>query len=188
MSIFTIVILFSGFEIYVFSQIWSTFGFINMCFALLLSGFLGMGLVRTQSKVIVQSLQETFAKSKMPSDQVLHRLLILIAGLLFVVPGFLSDVLAFLLIIPGTRHLAVYFFKKRFKESVKNGQFRVFTGNGFGGFATVNTDIFRSGANQNWGRDVSPKIIDVIPIASEESSVVGTVAVAKDHPGGDNSD
>ena len=164
MPIFTILFFYFGLEIYVLVKVWGAYGFVNTFFALLVGAFLGAGLARTQGRFILQHLKESVARSQMPTDRVLHGMLVFVAGLLLIVPGFVSDALALLLVLPGTRHLAVALVKRHFKQQVVSGRFRAFT---FGGSFGQRPPFGAPDRASNDVRDVTPKIIDVTPISRE---------------------
>ena len=164
MPFFSIFALLIGVEIYVLVKVWIAYGFINTVFALMAAGVLGAGIARNQGRYILQKLQTSVAQGQMPADQVLHGMLIFIGGLLFIVPGFVSDFIALIFILPGTRHLVVASIKRRFARKVSSGQFRVFT------FGNMNMRNGPSGGGASatesgFVRDVSPKVIDVTPIS-----------------------
>lgn len=173
MPIFPLFFLYMIAEIYACNAFWNAYGFVNLFFVFLLSFFLGLGLVRSQGRALIMQFQGSLARSEMPSDQVLHRMLIFLGGLMLMVPGLVSDVLALILILPGTRHLLLSISRRRFKQKVASGGFQVFTfgsgGSGWaGGFAgRSNSQPFGSpraiDPEDGWTRDVSPRVIDVTP-------------------------
>lgn len=171
MPIIPLVLVFFGLEIYILIKVWGAYGFVNTFFALLACTILGAGLARTQGRFIITKLQRSVANREMPSDQVLHGMLIFIGALFFILPGFLSDVVALLLILPGIRHLMVLYMKNRFQEQIRAGRFRFASFAGSWGFSTgTRTSDPQAEAvppADGWARDVSPKTIDVTPISSE---------------------
>jgi UPF0716 protein FxsA len=148
-------------------------GWINTLFALVAAGILGAGLARTQGRYILNRLQEQLARGQAPTHEVLHGLLVFVGGILFLIPGFISDIVALFLVLPGTRHLIAAYLRRRFARSAAGGNFRVFTSatGGFGGFRTGG---FRATTHEQGPteeiRDVTPKVIDVTPISSESQS------------------
>lgn len=171
-------------ELIVLFRVGGAIGVVNTLFALIAAGILGAGLARTQGKFVIRRLQGSLARGEMPGNEVVHGLLIFVGGVLFLIPGFVSDVIGFFLILPGTRHLMVYVLKKKIARGLSQGQFRVFkTGGGFaggfggafGGFGGASGSRPRgpfgaSGEDPSFSRDVTPKVIDVTPIASEVTS------------------
>ncbi|MCL2347075.1 MAG: FxsA family protein [Planctomycetaceae bacterium] len=75
--------------------------------------------------------ENTIAPANMPTDMLLHAVLILAAGLFLITPGFVSDVLALLFLFPPTRSVLVFLirqqhlllqaakFQRQFKEREK---------------------------------------------------------------------
>ena len=68
------------------------------------AGILGAMILSRQSWTVVRRTQQALAQGRPPVAPVLDGLFLLLAGALLITPGFLSDVLAFLLLIPPIRH------------------------------------------------------------------------------------
>ncbi len=60
-------------------------------------------------------IQETMREGRMPGEELLDALLIAIAGLVLITPGFITDVAGFLLLFPFTRMLAKNWLKERMR-------------------------------------------------------------------------
>ncbi len=175
MPIFLLLISYFFLEIYVLIKIWGHYGFINTVFALIAIGILGAGFARNQGRYILKQLQHTMARGQVPTDEVLHGVMIFIAGILFLIPGFVSDFIGLILVLPGLRHLMVANVRRQMANRVARGMnqggFRVFT-YGMGGMGQPGS---RPGTRQTepgappegWMRDASPKVIDVTPLSAE---------------------
>jgi UPF0716 protein FxsA len=72
---------------------------------LLASGVLGALLVRREGARAWRSFQASVVEGRPPGRSVLDGVLILLGGLLVLFPGFVSDVLALLCLLPPTRRL-----------------------------------------------------------------------------------
>jgi UPF0716 protein FxsA len=72
---------------------------------LLTTGLLGFWLAKWQGWRTVQRIQRELATGQVPSAAVMDGVLILVAGLLLVTPGFITDVVGFLLLLPPTRYV-----------------------------------------------------------------------------------
>ncbi|MTI61449.1 MAG: FxsA family protein [Firmicutes bacterium] len=79
-----------------------------------LTGVLGVSLARSQGFIVVRKIKESLQQGKMPADDLLAGLLILIGGTMLLTPGLLTDLTGFSLIIPFTRGYYTGFIKKRF--------------------------------------------------------------------------
>ena len=79
---------------------WPTF------FLLLAESALGAWLVRREGARTWLSLQEALTTGRMPSRQLSDAALVLVGGVLLLAPGFLTDIVGFVLVLPFTRPLA----------------------------------------------------------------------------------
>ena len=91
-------------EIYLLIEIGSMFGALTAVALVILTGFLGAFLARLQGLQTLYRIQESLREGRMPSGELLDALLIGIAGLVLLTPGFLTDSAGFLLLIPATRN------------------------------------------------------------------------------------
>ena len=90
-------------EIYLLIQIGTIFGALTSIALVIVTGFLGAYLARIQGLQTLFRIQESLREGQMPSRELLDALLIGIAGLVLLTPGFLTDAFGFLLLIPTTR-------------------------------------------------------------------------------------
>jgi UPF0716 protein FxsA len=165
---FLLVIGFFVAEIYVLWSAVSHYGFVNTFFALLASAVLGAGLARSQGRYIIAKMQTSLAKGEPPAAEVVQGILVFAGGLLFILPGFVSDFVGLLCVLPGTRHLLARHVRNRFAKQVGKGNFRVFTfgmGGPFPGAGPFGRPAPEPDS-EPWTRDVTPKVIDVTPISS----------------------
>jgi UPF0716 protein FxsA len=80
----------------------------------LLSGIVGMALLRYQGFGVMRRARAEMAAGRDPSAQLAHGVMILAAAFLLIVPGFLSDIVGLLLFVPPVRDLAWRLLKHRF--------------------------------------------------------------------------
>ncbi|MDR1383421.1 MAG: FxsA family protein [Planctomycetaceae bacterium] len=86
-------------------------GFLDgwLTYGLTLTIAVGGGLLSWwQWRMIWQRYEKKFAPQNMPNDMILHLVLVVIAAIFFVTPGFLSDLLALLFLFPLTRSVIVF--------------------------------------------------------------------------------
>ena len=100
-------------EIYLLIEIGSMFGALTAVTLVILTGFLGAFLARMQGLQTLYRIQESLRESRMPSGELLDALLIVIAGLVLLTPGFLTDLAGFLLLIPATRNSIKYWLRRQ---------------------------------------------------------------------------
>ena len=100
-------------EIYLLIEIGSMFGALTAVTLVILTGFLGAFLARMQGLQTLHRIQESLREGRMPSGELLDALLIVIAGLVLLTPGFLTDSAGFLLLIPATRNSIKYWLRRQ---------------------------------------------------------------------------
>ena len=100
-------------EIYLLIEIGSIFGALVAVTLVILTGFLGAFLARVQGLQTFYQIQESLRQGRMPSGELLDALLIVIAGLVLLTPGFLTDSAGFILLIPATRKSIKYWMRRQ---------------------------------------------------------------------------
>jgi UPF0716 protein FxsA len=70
---------------------------------LLADSIIGTLLFRSQGRAVWRRLNETLAVGKMPHREVLDGVLIVFGGAFLITPGFITDIVGALLLIPPTR-------------------------------------------------------------------------------------
>ena len=84
---------------------WNTFGFLETLALIVITGVLGASLARYQGLVTWQRFQAAMARGEMPHKELVDGLLILVAGAVLLTPGFITDTVGFLLLVPPVRAL-----------------------------------------------------------------------------------
>jgi UPF0716 protein FxsA len=90
---------------------------------LILSGVVGAALAKHEGLRTLRAIQNELAGGRMPTDRLIDALLILVAGVLMVAPGFLTDTIGVLLLIPPIRSLVRRYLKKRFAAKIVVNRF-----------------------------------------------------------------
>lgn len=82
-------------------------GAIGVLAEMFLSAALGAALIRRQGLGIARRMQDAMIQGKDPAEEVSHGFFIFAGGLLLVIPGFLTDGLGVLFLIPLARKLLI---------------------------------------------------------------------------------
>jgi len=90
-------------ELYVILQVADVIGGWQTVGLLLVESFIGAWLMKRQGLGAIRRIQTDLAAYRMPAKSLADGFLILFAGVLLLTPGFLTDILGFLLLIPFTR-------------------------------------------------------------------------------------
>ncbi len=90
-------------EIMVLVNVTQEIGGWNTFFLVLVTAFIGAYLVRHQGIATLTAAQQKMQSGAVPEQEMAEGVLLLIAGVLLVTPGFITDGLGFLLSLPMTR-------------------------------------------------------------------------------------
>jgi UPF0716 protein FxsA len=104
-------------EIATFIQVGDIIGLWPTLGVILLTAFLGTGLLRYQGITTLNQAQASLNNGELPLTSVIHGVFLLIAGLLLLTPGFITDVVGFLLFIPPLRLVMAKWALEKFKNS-----------------------------------------------------------------------
>lgn len=101
-------------EIATFIQFGSFLGTFNTIVLIFLTAVIGVYLVRLQGISTILNIQKDIVSGNAPIENIIGGLLILLSGLLLLVPGFFTDSVGFLGLIPFTRKIFANLLIKRF--------------------------------------------------------------------------
>ncbi|GGK75786.1 FxsA family protein [Ornithinimicrobium pekingense] len=93
-------------EIVVLVAVGRSIGLLWTVGLLVAMALVGAWLARRETGRTVRALQRAVESGRMPADEVTDAILVMAGGFLLILPGFLSDVVGLLLVLPFTRPLA----------------------------------------------------------------------------------
>ena len=83
----------------------------------IITAWLGAKNVKQQGIATLQSVQTKMAQGEMPSDEIVAGLLLLIAGVLLVTPGFVTDFFGLSLLVPQVRTALIRSVQQQLKTA-----------------------------------------------------------------------
>jgi UPF0716 protein FxsA len=92
-------------ELYVIVEVAGSLGVVPTLALLIAVSLFGTWLVRREGLGVLRRSRQAVDRGDLPADELLNGLLILIAGILLLTPGFLTDAVGLLLLLPPTRAL-----------------------------------------------------------------------------------
>jgi UPF0716 protein FxsA len=92
-------------ELWLFVQIAGQIGFLATLLTMLVVTVAGGWLVKREGVGVWGRLRSQLQRGQLPPTEVVDGFLLLVAGVLLLVPGFITDVVAALILIPPTRAL-----------------------------------------------------------------------------------
>jgi|HigsolmetaAR203D_1030402.scaffolds.fasta_scaffold00104_27 UPF0716 protein FxsA len=90
-------------EIAVFIQVGDLIGLWPTVLGVVLTAFLGAAILRRQGMRTLQDSQNALRRDESPVRQLFHGFCLFLAGALLLVPGFITDAIGLLLLIPPVR-------------------------------------------------------------------------------------
>ena len=120
-SLLLAIILIPAIEIYLFIQIGGQIGAFNTILIILLTAVVGVYFVRLQGLNTLRSGVTQLYNNQIPIYEMMSGAALAFAALLLIIPGFATDVIGFLLILPVTRSLIFKYLGRKYKkEKVKD--------------------------------------------------------------------
>ncbi len=116
------VILIPIVEIYLFIKIGSQIGAINTIILIFVTAIIGIYYAKYEGLNTLKSGMTQIVKNQIPARELISGAAIAIAAVLLIIPGFATDIIGFLLIMPITRKLIFGKINKNFenKNTKKN--------------------------------------------------------------------
>jgi UPF0716 protein FxsA len=118
------IILIPIIEIYLFIKIGSQIGAFNTISLIFITAIVGIYYAKYEGLNTFKSGFTQLLKNEMPAYELISGAAIAFAALLLIIPGFATDFVGFLLIIPFTRRVLLSQFSKKIsKKKVKKNNF-----------------------------------------------------------------
>ena len=115
-SVLILIISIPLIEIYLFIKIGSTIGAFNTISLILLTAIIGVAYARYEGFNTLRSGMSQLVKNELPIYEIVSGAALTFAAVLLIIPGFATDILGLLLIIPVTRKLIFNAFSKKFNK------------------------------------------------------------------------
>ncbi len=105
--LFTLFILIPLLELWVLIEVGSGIGGLTTIALCLLTAAIGGLLIRWQGMATLIDAQQRMLRGEVPADHGFHGLMIAFSGILLFTPGFITDSIGFLLLIPAFRNMII---------------------------------------------------------------------------------
>lgn len=119
--LFKLILLFitvPAVELYTLIYVGSMIGAPVTIAIVVLTGILGAYLAKTQGLMIMQNVRNEIQLGRVPAEDLLHGLLVIVAGAVLITPGFFTDGAGFILLIPYTRKAIFKALRKRIESFI----------------------------------------------------------------------
>ena len=107
-------------EIFTLIKIGGQIGALNTVSLIFLTAFVGLYFAKQQGLKTIKSGASNLYQNKIPIYEIISGASIGIAALLLIIPGFITDILGFLILIPITRKIIINLLIKKKKNGFVN--------------------------------------------------------------------
>jgi UPF0716 protein FxsA len=109
-------LLFPVLELFVLVKVGMAIGFLPTFLLVVASSMLGVFIIRLAGFATALRARESLARGELPAQQMLEGLMVAVGGGLLLLPGFISDVLGLICLLPFTRKVLVNTLRKRAED------------------------------------------------------------------------
>lgn len=135
---------------------------------LIVMGVLGGWLMKREGRSVMRRIDQRLKANQLPTKELADGLLLLIAGLLMLTPGFIGDAVGLLLLFPPTRAIARVALLARFTARMGSG------------FSFVSTSVFDlGGGGRHRGR---PDVMDTTATEAQRADLDRAALGSGDRP------
>lgn len=117
-----LIILIPVIEIYLFIKIGSQIGAITTIMLIFITAIVGVYYAKYEGLNTLKSGFSQLNRNETPTYEMLSGAAIAFAAVLLIIPGFLTDMIGFLLIFPISRKLIFKFYSKKFTNEKKENK------------------------------------------------------------------
>jgi UPF0716 protein FxsA len=109
-------------ELMVLIKVGTYIGAMNTVALIIFTGVVGAFLARMQGLATLYRIQSNLDRGTMPTSEMFDGVLILIGGVLLLTPGFITDTIGLMFLVPLTRTLLKAWLQKKLQTMMARGQ------------------------------------------------------------------
>jgi len=128
--LFPIFVIVTLAEIYVLVTVGQAIGGLSTVLLVIITAFIGSSLLKQQGWSTMAKAQQSIAQGRTPAVEMFEGVVILISGVLLLTPGFITDILGLLGLMPWSRSYFINHFLEKNAERVFSKKNAVFINRG----------------------------------------------------------
>ena len=97
-------------ELYLIIEVGSHIGALWTVLIVIMTAVIGVQLLRLQGFNTLRRAQQNMAQGSLPAMEMMEGIVLAVGGALLITPGFITDALGFLCLIPATRRAMIRYF------------------------------------------------------------------------------
>lgn len=114
-------VMFPMVELYLLYRLAETFGWMETFAIILSTGLVGAYLAKKEGREIIRHINIELGEGRIPGDELLNGMCVLIGGALLLTPGIITDLVGLSLIFPLTRRIYKKYILEKMKHMIKKG-------------------------------------------------------------------
>ena len=138
--LFPIFVVVTLAEIYVLVSVGQAIGGLSTVLLVVVTAFIGSSLLRQQGWSTMAKAQQSMSEGRTPAIEMMEGVVILVSGILLLTPGFLTDALGLLGLMPWSRSYFINHFLEKNAERVFKQRNSVFINRSSGSEKKSNKD------------------------------------------------
>ena len=112
-------------ELYLLIRLGTYLGVLDAIAIVITTGIVGGLLARNQGLAVLNQIRLELNEGRIPAESLFDGVLILVAGILLITPGLLTDGLGLFLLVPWTRQALKFRLMQRVEERVVPGEIQI---------------------------------------------------------------
>ena len=128
--LFPIFVVVTLAEIYVLVTVGQAIGGLSTVLLVIITAFIGSRLLKQQGWSTMAKAQQSIAEGRTPALEMFEGVVILVSGILLLTPGFITDILGLLGLMPWSRSYFINHFLEKNAERVFSKKNSVFINKG----------------------------------------------------------
>lgn len=116
-----LIILMPILDLYILVKASQSMGFGPTILLIIATGIAGYYLAKSEGKLIIRDINRAMGEGRVPGDEILTGLSILVGGFLLLLPGIVTDIIGITMVLPGTRELYKAYIKRWIQGLINRG-------------------------------------------------------------------
>ncbi|SFV68669.1 Protein affecting phage T7 exclusion by the F plasmid [hydrothermal vent metagenome] len=116
--LFPIFVIATLLELYVIIAVGNNIGAFNTVMLVVITAFIGSFLLKQQGFSTLRKAQHSMMQGQNPSFEMLEGVVIMVSGILLLTPGFITDTVGLLGLMPWSRELLLIHFLQKNTEKI----------------------------------------------------------------------
>lgn len=125
---FLVALALSFVELVLLVKVAGAFGPMTAVALCLLTAVIGGTIARRQGRITLERMNAEAMAGRVPATEILEGVMLVVAGVMLLVPGFVTDALGFSLLVPGVRRSGAHALKRHFASRIQVRTFGGFPG------------------------------------------------------------